>query len=171
MRFLVNFLYIFNISVKFIMINKIDRKILTLLQENCRVPIAETASKVGLSLSACHRRIGQLEKAGLIERYAARLNGAALGYGMIFYLEVSLESQAESALTAFETAALANNHVLECHLMTGDADYLIKVACTDTQDYEQLYRRTIAALPHVTKIKSSLVMKTVKRWKGYPPLP
>ena len=153
------------------MIDVIDKKILTLLQDNCRAPIAETAEKVGLSLSACHRRIGQLEKAGLIERYAARLNGTALGYAMTFYLDVSLESQSETALAAFEKAALASDQVLECHLMTGDADYLIKVACRDTEDYEQLYRRTIAALPHVTKIKSSLVMKSVKRWKGYPPLP
>ena len=153
------------------MIDVIDKKILTLLQDNCRAPIAETAEKVGLSLSACHRRIGQLEKAGLIERYAARLNGTALGYAMTFYLDVSLESQSETALAAFEKAALASDQVLECHLMTGDADYLIKVACRDTEDYEQLYRLTIAALPHVTKIKSSLVMKSVKRWKGYPPLP
>ena len=153
------------------MIDVIDKKILTLLQDNCRAPIAETAEKVGLSLSACHRRIGQLEKAGLIERYAARLNGTALGYAMTFYLDVSLESQSETALAAFEKAALASDQVLECHLMTGDADYLLKVACRDTEDYEQLYRRTIAALPHVTKIKSSLVMKSVKRWKGYPPLP
>jgi len=152
-------------------IDEIDKKILTLLQDNCRAPIADTAQKVGLSLSACHRRIGQLENAGLIERYAARLNGSALGYAMTFYLEVSLESQSETALTAFEKAALASDQVLECHLTTGEADYLIKVAARDTQDYEQLYRRTIAALPHVAKIKSSLVMKTVKRWKGYPPLP
>ena len=153
------------------MIDDIDRKILTLLQSNCRAPIADTAEKVGLSPSACHRRIGQLEKAGLIEYYAARLNGTALGYAMTFYLEVSLESQSDAALAEFEAAALASKEVLECHLMTGDADYLIKVASRDTRDYEQLYRRTIAALPHVVKIKSSLVMKTVKRWTGYPPLP
>ncbi len=151
------------------MVDAIDRKILTLLQDDCRAPIARTADKVGLSLSACHRRIGQLETAGLIERYAARLNGKALGYAMTFYVEVSLESQSESALTAFEKAALASDYVLECHLMTGDADYLIKVAAHDTEDYEQLYRHTIAALPYVSNIKSSLVMKTVKRWKGYPP--
>ena len=151
------------------MIDSIDRKILALLQENCRAPIAQTAEKVGLSLSACHRRIGQLETAGLIERYAARLNGKALGYAMTFYVEISLESQSEAALAAFEKAAIASDQVLECHLMTGNADYLIKLAAHDTEDYEQLYRRTIAALPHVSKITSSLVMKTVKRWKGYPP--
>ena len=121
------------------MIDNIDRKILTLLQSNCRVPISDTAEKIGLSLSACHRRIGQLEKAGLIENYVARLNGTVLGYGMTFYLEVSLESQSDAALAEFEAAALASNKVLECHLMTGDADYLLKVASRDTQDLSLIH--------------------------------
>ena len=152
------------------MIDPIDKKILASLQNNCRRPISETADFVGLSLSACHRRIGILEKKGVIERYSARLNGEALGYAMTFYVEVSLESQSESALAAFEHAALASPEVLECHLMTGTADYLIKVAAPNTKDYERLYRRTLAALPHVSRIQSALVMKTVKRWNGYPPL-
>lgn len=152
------------------MIDKIDRKILSYLQENCRRPIAETAEIVGLSLSACHRRIGLLEQRGVIENYSARLSGEALGYAMTFYVEVSLESQSEAALAAFERAALARPEVLECHLMTGQADYLIKVAAPDTQDYERIYRRTLAALPHVSRIQSSLVMKTIKRWNGYPPV-
>ncbi len=151
------------------MFDAIDRKILSELQENCRQPIAEISSKVGLSPSACHRRIGILEDKGVIERYAARLNGEKLGFNMTFYVEVSLEGQSEKILSEFEKAALSRPEVLECHLMTGDADYLIKVAAPSTSDYEQLYRRTIAALPHVNRIKSSLVMKTVKRWYGYPP--
>jgi len=151
------------------MIDDIDRKILKTLQENCRRPIAETAEIVGLSPSACHRRIGILENNGLIDNYSARLNGEKLGYNMTFYLEVSLDSQSESVLSEFEKAALARPEVLECHLMTGAADYLIKVAAPNTKDYERLYRRTIAALPHVSRIQSSLVMKTVKRWNGYPP--
>lgn len=151
------------------MIDEIDRKILALLQKNCRLSIAEIGDHVGLSASACHRRIGILEKDGVIERYAARLNGEALGFNMTFYVEVTLEGQSEAILSAFEKAALARPEVLECHLMTGSADYLIKVAAPDTKDYERLYRRTIAALPHVNRIQSSLVMKTVKRWTGYPP--
>lgn len=151
------------------MIDVIDRKILKLLQDNCRQSIAEIGDNVGLSPSACHRRIGILEKEGVIERYAARLNGEKLGYNMTFYVEVTLEGQSEAILSAFEKAALARPEVLECHLMTGNADYLIKVAAPDTKDYERLYRRTISALPHVSRIQSSLVMKTIKRWKGYPP--
>ncbi len=151
------------------MIDTIDRKILSELQSDCRQSIAEISEKAGLSPSACHRRIGILEAKGFIERYAARLNGEKLGYTMTFYVEVTLEGQSENILSAFEKAAISRPEVLECHLMTGDADYLIKVAAPNTEDYERIYRRTIASLPHVNRIKSSLVMKTVKRWYGYPP--
>ena len=152
------------------MIDTIDRKILAELQKNCRQSVADISETVGLSPSACHRRIGILEEKGIIERYAARLNGERLGFNMTFYVEVTLEGQSEKILSEFEKAALSRPEVLECHLMTGDADYLIKVAAPSTEDYERIYRRTIAALPHVTRIKSSLVMKTVKRWYGYPPV-
>jgi len=153
------------------MFDAIDHKILWELQDNCRQSVADISEKVNLSPSACHRRIGILEDKGVIERYAARLNGEKLGFNMTFYVEVTLEGQSDSILSAFEKAALARPEVLECHLMTGEADYLIKVAAPNTKDYERLYRRTIAALPHVSRIQSSLVMKTVKRWKGYPPSP
>lgn len=152
-------------------ISDIDRKILQALQTNCRQTSAVVGEQVGLSASACHRRIGLLEERGLIEGYAARLNGEALGYAMTFYVEVTLEGQSEAVLSAFERAALARPEVLECHLMTGQADYLIKVAAPDVGDYERIYKRIISALPHVSRIQSSLVMKTVKRWTGYPTQP
>ena len=151
------------------MIDTIDYKILNSLQKNCRQSVADIGDAVGLSPSATHRRIGILEKDGVIERYTARLNGEKLGYAMTFFVEVSLESQSESVLAAFEKAALARPEVLECYLTTGSADYLIKVAAPNTESYEQIYKRIIAALPHVNRIQSSLVMKTVKRWTGYPP--
>lgn len=150
------------------MIDNIDRKIMNALQRDCRQTIAQISEIVGLSPSACHRRIGLLEERGVIESYAARLNGSALGYAMIFYLELSLESQSEKALSEFEFAAIARPEVLECHLTTGEADYLLKVAAPDTESYERIYRRVVASLPHVSRIKSALVMKTVKRWNGYP---
>lgn len=151
-------------------ISDMDRKILHELQENCRQSSANIGEKVGLSSSACHRRIGLLEERGLIDRYAARLNGKKLGFAMTFYVEVTLEGQSEAILSAFEKAAASRPEVLECHLMTGQADYLIKIAAPDTADYERIYRATIASLPHVSRIQSSLVMKTIKRWSGYPAL-
>jgi len=146
----------------------IDKKILLALQQNCRRPISELATEIGLSTSAAHRRIGLLEKSGVIEGYHARLNGPKLGYQIEFFIEVSLESQSEQVLEAFEQAVLARPQILECYLMTGSADYLLKVAVENTREYERVYRRTIAALPHVSHIQSSLVMKAVKRWAGYP---
>ena len=153
------------------MMDDIDYKILGCLQKNCRQSVADIGEQAGLSPSACHRRIGILEDKGVIERYAARLNGGKLGYAMTFFVEVSLESQSEAVLAAFEKAALARPEVLECYLTTGAADYLIKVAAPNTKSYERIYKRIIAALPHVARIQSSLVMKTVKRWSGYPPKP
>ncbi len=150
------------------MIDDIDRNILHWIQKNSRLSISDIGDKVGLSVSACHRRIGILEDKGVIEYYSAQLNGEKLGYNMTFYVEVSLESQNDDVLNAFEKAALARPEVLECYLTTGAADYLIKVAAPDTKSYERIYKRTIAALPHVSRIQSSLVMKTVKAWTGYP---
>ena len=150
------------------MIDRLDRKILTQLQLNCRRPIAEISELVGLSLSACARRISLLEEKGFIEGYSARLSAEKLDLNMMFLLEITLNSQSELALQEFETAALRHEEVLECHLMTGDSDYLIKVAAKDRADFEELYRRSISTLPHVSRIQSSLIMKTVKPWSGYP---
>jgi len=93
------------------MIDEIDRKILNLIQKNCRFSVADIGEHVGLSTSACHRRIGILEDKGVILDYAARLSGEKLGYKMTFYVEVSLENQSEAALNAFEKAALARPEV------------------------------------------------------------
>ena len=150
------------------MIDRLDRKILAQLQLNCRRPIAEISELVGLSLSACARRISLLEEKGFIEGYSARLSPEKLDLNMMFLLEITLNSQSELALQEFETAALRHEEVLECHLMTGDSDYLIKVAAKDRADFEELYRRSISTLPHVSRIQSSLIMKTVKPWSGYP---
>ncbi len=151
--------------------DRIDKKLLQAVQTDCRRPIAELAGEVGLSTSAAHRRLALLEKSGVIEGYQARLNGEKLGYLIEFYVEVSLDSQSEAVLAAFEKAVLARPQILECYLMTGDADYLLKIAAETTREYERIYRRIVAALPHVANIRSSLVMKAVKRWRGYPARP
>ena len=151
------------------MINTADQKLLQELQANCRQSISELADKIGLSTSATHRRVQILERDGYIDGYHARLNAEKLGYGIEFYVEVSLDSQSEQVLAEFEKAVLAQPQILECYLMTGSADFLLKIAAENTREYERIYRRIIAALPHVTTIQSSLVMKAVKRWSGYPP--
>lgn len=150
------------------MLEATDRKILRELQRDSRRSAATIGEAVGLSASACHRRIRLLEDRGVIEGYGARLNPEALGYRMSFFVEVTLKGQSETVLEEFERAAIARPEVLECYLATGQADYILRIAATDTQDYERIHRRVVSGLPHVTQIQSSLVMKTVKRWRGYP---
>ena len=150
------------------MLEEIDRKILRELQADSRRPVAAIGEAVGLSPSACHRRIRALEARGAIAGYGARLDPEALGLSVSFFTEVTLEGQSEAILAAFEQAAMRRLEVLECFLTTGPADYVLRIAARDTEDYERIHRHVISALPHVTRIQSSLVMKTVKRWRGYP---
>lgn len=147
--------------------DKIDLRILTALQADCRQSVAELAETVSLSPSACHRRVKQLEDKGVIQGYTARLDGKKVGYLIEFFIEVSLASQREEILREFERAVRSVPEILECHLMTGQADYLLRVGASDTVDYERIYRNRIAQLPGVSRIQSSLVLRTVKQWAGY----
>jgi len=146
----------------------IDRKLLAQLQDDCRQSIADLSEKVGLSPSACHRRVKQLEDRGIIQGYIAKLDGKQLGRLIEFFVEVSLDSQRGDALKAFEDAVQRIPEVLECYLMTGQSDFLLRVAAADTQDYERFYRTRMSQLPGVARIQSSLVLRTVRPWSGYP---
>ncbi len=148
-------------------LDRIDRRLLKALQEDCRQPISELAALVALSPSACHRRIKLLEERGVLEGYVARLNGKKMGYLIEFFVEVSLYSQSQDILRQFEDAARRVPEILECHLMTGQADYMLKVAARSTEDYERIHRDCIAQLPNVSRIQSSLVLRTVRHWSGY----
>lgn len=147
--------------------DKLDQKLLMALQKDCRQSVVELADKAALSPSACHRRIKQLEEKGIIQGYVARLDGKKVGYLIEFFIEVSLASQREEALREFEEAVRGVPEILECHLMTGQADYLLRVGASDTADYERVYRNRIAQLPGVSRIQSSLVLRTIKQWSGY----
>jgi Lrp/AsnC family leucine-responsive transcriptional regulator len=148
--------------------DSIDRRILMELQRDCRQPIAEVALKAGLSPSACHRRVKLMEEAGIIEGYAARLSRQALNLTIEFFVEISLQTQSEDALERFEKAVALVPEILECHLMGGQFDYLLRVAAIDAQDYERIHRTRIARLPGLARIQSSLALRTVKGWRGYP---
>jgi len=147
--------------------SKVDTKILLLLQKNCRMPIAKIAEHVNLSTSACHRRIKILEESGEIEGYSARLNARELGYRVLVYAEISLNSQSDECLNSFEKAVKSCPEILECHLMAGEADYLIKIAARSTDHYERIHRRTLAHLPGIIKMKSNFVLRTIQPWEGY----
>ncbi len=142
-------------------IDLVDRAILDVLQEHGRITNAELATRIGLSPSACHRRVRQLERQGVIEGYAARVDRNVVGRGVSVFVEVALESQREDVLDSFEAAVTDVPGVVSCHLMAGDADYLIHVTCRDVADYEAIHREHIAVLPGVTRLRSSFAIRTV----------
>jgi DNA-binding Lrp family transcriptional regulator len=144
-------------------LDRIDQKLLALLQADGRISNTDLAQRVGLSQSACLRRVQRLERDGLIEGYGARLNPAALGKGETVFIEITLSSQSEAALDAFERVAAASPDILECHLMAGDYDYLLRVAVADTADYERLHRKQLASFPYVARIRTHFALRRVAR--------
>lgn len=149
-------------------IDRTDRIILSELQKDAQRPVAELAERAGLSASSCHRRVKLLEEAGVIQSYSANLDRTALGLANEFFVEVSLSAQTEEAFEKFETAVQRVPEILECHLMSGQFDYLLRVAAADAADYERIHRSRISRLPGVQRIQSSLALRTVKGWAGYP---
>lgn len=142
-------------------LDTIDHAILDALQDDGRITNADLAESIGLSASACHRRVRRLESDGVIERYAAMVNRQLVGRGVSVFVEISLESQREDLLDDFEAAVTNVPHVQSCHLMAGNADYLVHVTCADVADYETIHREYIAVLPGVTQVRSSFAIRTV----------
>ncbi len=149
-------------------LDRIDRELLRLLQADGRLSNAALAEQVALSPSACLRRLQRLEDSGVIQGYRAALNGAAIGRPTTVFIEVTLNSQGTSALDAFERAVAACPDVLECHLMSGDFDYLLRVAVADLADYERLHRQQLAAFPHVARVRTAFAMRAVVPSRGFP---
>lgn len=147
-------------------LDRLDRRLLARLQANGRISNADLAHEVGLSQSACLRRVQGLERTGVIEGYGALLNHAALGKPETVFIEITLSSQSEQALDAFERAAAASPDILECHLMAGDYDYLLRVSVADAADYERLHRKQLAAFPFVARIRTSFALRQVSRRQG-----
>jgi len=141
-------------------LDRIDRRILDLLQANGRMTNADLAEAIHLSPSACLRRVKRLEDAGVIEGYRMIVAQAVIGRSVNVFIEISLQSQSEERMAAFERAIADCEDVMECHLMAGDFDYLVRVAAADTADYEQI-RNTLSRLPGVARMRSSLALRTV----------
>ncbi len=138
-----------------------DRNILNRLQGDGRMTNAELAERVHLSPSACLRRVHRLEAQGVIAGYAMLVNAEALGLGTTVFVEVSLTGQAEDLLSDFETAVRDVPAVMECYLMAGDADYLLRVVVADVRDFERIHKEYLSRLPHVARIRSIFAMRTV----------
>ena len=141
--------------------NIIDRKILTALQQNARISNVDLANRVGLSPSPCLRRVKMLEENGVIQKYVCLLNQRVAGFPVSVFVNVTLERQVESALEEFESAIAKRPEVMECYLMTGDADYLLRVVTVDLASYERFLVNHLTRIPGVSSIKSSFSLKQV----------
>ncbi|MBZ9790525.1 Lrp/AsnC family transcriptional regulator [Rhizobium sp. 3T7] len=142
-------------------LDTIDLAILKTLQSNARMTNADLAAKVGLSASACSRRLNILEKSGVIGGYHAHVSHKALDYKMIAVVHISLSGQFAKTLSEFEAAVKRCPNVLVCYLMSGEYDYILRVAARDLEDYERIHRDWLSALPHVVKINSSFALREV----------
>jgi DNA-binding Lrp family transcriptional regulator len=145
-----------------ITLDAIDRRILERLQQDGRLSNAELAEKVGLSSSPCWRRVKALEEAGVIKGYAALLDAKTVGLSVNVFVSVSLSTQNEKSLAAFERAAAARPEVMECYLMTGDADYLLRVVVPDLAAYERFLMHHLTRVPGIANIRSSFALRSVK---------
>ncbi len=143
-------------------LDAIDRRILDRLQENGRVSNVELANDVGISSSPCWRRVRELEKRGVISGYVALVDAAAVGLPVSVFVQVTLERQIEAALETFEAAVKARPEVMECYLMTGDADYLLRVVVSDLPTYEAFLKDHLTRIPGIANIKSSFALNQVK---------
>jgi len=142
-------------------LDRIDIAILDALQKDGRLSNASLAEKVGLSQSACSRRLDILEKTGTIKGYHARLSSKALAHKMTAIVHISLSGQFEKTLADFEAAVKRCPNVLSCHLMSGEYDYILRIAAKDLEDYERIHKEWLTAMPHVTKINSSFALREV----------
>lgn len=142
-------------------LDEIDRRILETLQTDARVRNVQLAEKVGLSPSPCLRRVGQLEKTGVIRGYVTLVDPEAVGLSVSIFVNVTLEKQIEPALETFEKHIRARPEVMECYLMTGDADYLLRVVTSDLAAYERFLLEHLTRIPGVASIKSSFALKQV----------
>ena len=142
-------------------LDPIDSAILHELQADGRMTSAELADRVGLSPSSASRRVRRLEEDGIIDRYVMLLDPTAIGRTVSVFVEMSLDSQAEELLDEFEAAIALTPEVMSCHLMAGEADYLVHVVCVDVADYERIHRQHLASLPHVARLRSSFAIRQV----------
>jgi len=143
-------------------LDTIDCRILEVLQDDARISNVDLAARVGLSPSPCLRRVRELEEHGFIRRYVALLDPLAVGLGVSVFVQVRLERQAESGLETFESRILRRPEVLECYLMTGDADYLLRVVVPDVSAFERFLLDHLTRIPGVASVKSSFALKQVK---------
>lgn len=143
-------------------LDRIDRKILDSLQKDGRLTMTELAQKVGLSATPCTERVRRLEREGVISGYHARVNPQALGKNLLVFVEIKLSSKSGDVFDKVKKALLFVPEVMECHLVSGDFDYLIKARITEMGEYRQLLANILLKLPAAVESRSYVVMEEVK---------
>lgn len=149
-------------------LDPIDRQLLSELQDNGRITNVALAGKVGLTAPPCLRRVRALENAGVIRGYHADLDPGTLGYGIMVFAMVSLKSQSEDALQAFEQHVGALPEVRECHMLNGEIDYILKIVSEDLQTFQLFLTGKLVNAPNVASVKTSLTIRTTKHEPGVP---
>ena len=149
-------------------LDQIDRVILSHLQNEGRITNVELAERAGLTAPPCLRRVRALEEGGVIRGYHADLDADSLGYGITVFAMVSLKSQAEGDLRAFEEHVAALPQVRECHMLNGEIDFILKVAAHDLQEFQRFLTTSLTPAPNVASVKTSLTIRTSKLLPGVP---
>ena len=148
--------------------DRIDQRLLAELQRDGKVSNSELAGRVGLSESACLRRVKILAQSGVIERYTALLDPQKVGMTVGFLVRITLKGQTDRDLGLFEQAVRAVPEVTECDLTTGGADYLLRVVARSAADFERLHSKVLTKLPGVARVESSFVLRAVVKNAGLP---
>lgn len=148
------------------MTDRLDKKILSTLQVNGNISMSVLSDQIGLSLSACHRRVKLLESKGIIKGYSAQIDRRLLGYEVQVFVEIKLTSQNREDAAAFEQATENTPEILECHKITGEFDYLIRIAAKSPSDYEKIHRDRLSMIPAVSQMKTLLSLSTIKEYRG-----
>jgi DNA-binding Lrp family transcriptional regulator len=149
-------------------LDRIDRQILALLQDNGRMTNVDLAEEVGLTAPPCLRRVRALEEGGAIRGYHAELDPLSLGYGITVFALVSLRSQAESDLAGFEAHISTIPEVRECHMLNGEIDFILKIVATDLKSFQEILTTHLTPAPNVASVKTSLTIRTSKHLPGIP---
>jgi len=149
-------------------LDRFDNAILTELQRDGRISNVQLAGLVSLSESACLRRVRALEQTGLIERYVALLDQKEAGLPGTVFVHIALHREEQSQLAAFEAAVQDIPEVMECYLMTGEFDYLLRVVIADMADFERLHSESLTRLPGVARVNSSVAIRTVRKTTELP---
>jgi DNA-binding Lrp family transcriptional regulator len=149
-------------------LDRIDRLILELLQEDGRMTNVELADRVGLTAPPCLRRVRALEEMGAIRGYHAELDPGVLGYPITVFALVSLRSQAEADLAAFEDYVSKIPEVRECHMLYGEIDFILKIVASDINAFQEILTTHLTPAPNVASVKTSLTIRTAKHLPGIP---